>query len=111
MALNHATPGEIVDIRPLGDKLPDAINTTLLRSEHLQVFRVVLRKDEEFSEHAVPGEITVQCLEGLVDFTIGAGAATRLAPGQLVYLDGGQPHALKALENSSVLVTFYHPRH
>lgn len=111
MALNHATPGEIVDITPLGEKLSGAINRTLLRSEHLQVFRVVLQEGEEFSEHAVPGEITVQCLEGLVDFQIGQDSIKRLAPGQLVYLNGGQPHGLKAVENTSVLVTVYHPRH
>lgn len=111
MALHHATPGEIVDVSPLGEKLPQAINTTLLRSEHLQVFRVVLRKGEEFVDHAVPGEITVQCLEGLIAFDIAGKRVERLAPGHLIYLDGGQPHALKALENSSVLVTVYHPRH
>lgn len=111
MALEHATPGEIVDISPLGDKLPEAINTTLLRSEHLQVFRVVLRRGEEFSDHAVAGEITVQCLEGLVDFQIGRDETKRLTPGKLIYLDGGQRHALKALEDTSVLVTIYHPRH
>lgn len=94
-----------------GDKLPDAINTTLLRSQHLQVFRVVLRKGEEFDDHAVPGEITVQCLEGLVDFRIGNDAVKRLVSGQLLYLDGGQPHALEALADASVLVTIYHPRH
>lgn len=109
MALQHATPGEIIDISPLGDKLPQAINTTLLRSEHLQVFRVVLQKGEKFHEHAVPGEITVQCLEGLIDFRVGADVQ-RLAPGQLIYLDGGQPHALTALENASVLVTIYRPK-
>lgn len=111
MALHHATPGEIVDVRPLGKDLRDSKNTTLLRSEHLQVFRVVLSKGEEFSDHAVAGEITVQCLEGLVDFRIGQDKVQRLAPGHLLYLDGGQPHALKALENASVLVTIYHPRH
>lgn len=111
MALHHATPGEIVDVRPLGGELRDSVNTTLLRSEHLQVFRVVLLKDEEFSDHAVPGEITVQCLEGLIDFRIGKDEVKRLAAGQLLYLDGGRPHALTALENASVLVTIYHPRH
>tara|TARA_R110000823_G_scaffold144958_3_gene275051 strand:- start:3028 stop:3384 length:357 start_codon:yes stop_codon:yes gene_type:complete len=111
MALHHATPGEIVDVRPLGNDLRDSINTTLLRSEHLQVFRVVLPKGEEFSDHAVAGEITVQCLEGSIEFRIGQDTVKRLAAGHLLYLDGGQPHALKALENASVLVTIYHPRH
>jgi len=111
MALHHAAPGEIIDVRPLGKKLSDSKNSTLLRSEHLQLFRVVLLKGEEFNDHAVPGEITVQCLEGLVDFRIGRDRIQRLAAGNLLYLDGGQPHALVALENASVLVTVYHPRH
>lgn len=111
MALHHAAPGEVVDVRPLGKALRDSVNITLLRSENLQVFRVVLLKGEEFSDHAVPGEITVQCLEGLVDFRIGQDEDQQLAAGQLLYLDGGRPHALKALENASVLVTIYHPRH
>lgn len=111
MALHHAIPGEIVNVRPLGKELRDAINVTLLRSEHLQVFRVVLPKGEEFSDHAVPGEITVQCLEGSIDFRILGDKVQRLAAGELIYLNGGQPHALKALQDASVLVTIYHPRH
>jgi len=111
MALHHAAPGEVVDVRPLKEELRDAINVTLLRSEHLQVFRVVLSKGEEFSDHAVPGEITVQCLEGLIEFRIGRNEVQQLATGHLLYLDGGEPHALKALEDASVLVTIYHPRH
>lgn len=111
MALHHATPGELVNVRPLGKELRDSKNSTLLRSEHLQVFRVVLLKNEEFSDHAVPGEITVQCLEGLIDFRIGEDKVQRLTAGDLLYLNGGQLHALKALEDASVLVTIYHPRH
>ncbi|TVP53968.1 MAG: cupin [Halomonadaceae bacterium] len=111
MALHHATPGEIVSVRPLGEELHEAINVTLLRSENLQVFRVVLLKGQEFSDHAMPGETTVQCIEGLVDFRIGEDDVQQLAAGDLLYLNGGQPHALKALENASVLVTIYHPRH
>jgi len=111
MALDHAIPGEIVDINPLGSELSGAINTTLLRSEHLQVFRVVLRRGERFDDHAVRGEITVQCLEGAVDFRIGRDTVRRLTQGKLIYLDGGQSHALEALEDSSVLVTTFHPRH
>ena len=66
--MNHGTTPR--DSRGDND-LRDSINTTLLRSEHLQVFRVVLPKGEEFSDHAVAGEITVQCLEGSIEFRIG----------------------------------------
>lgn len=111
MALHHAEPGEIINVRPLGEELGNSKSATLLRSEHLQVFRVVLCKDEVFSDHAVPGEITVQCLEGLIEFHIGDDNVLQLAAGDLLYLNGEQPHALKALEDASVLVTIYHPRH
>lgn len=111
MALNHVSPGEIVDVSPLGDRLPEAINSTLLRSENLQVFRVILCAGEEFSEHAVQGEITIQCLEGRAELHIDYDEVKRLSMGQLVYLEGGQPHRIKALENTSLLVTIYHPRH
>ena len=66
MALHHAASGEIVDIRPLGEKLKESISVTLAKTAHLHVFRYVLLKGNEFAEHKVPGEITVQCFEGMV---------------------------------------------
>lgn len=106
MALHHAVPGEIIDLRPLGDKLREAVTSTLLISEHLQVFRLILPKGKDFKEHKVPGEITVQCLEGEVEFTAG-GQTQRLGAGQLLYLNGGDPHALKGVEDASLLVTVF----
>lgn len=106
MALHHAVPGEIVDIRPLGDKLASTVTATLLKSEHLQVFRLILPEGKEFREHTVPGEITVQCLEGLIEFSAG-GKTQQLTAGELLYLDGGDPHALKGIEDASVLVTIF----
>jgi quercetin dioxygenase-like cupin family protein len=54
--------------------------------------------------HQVPGEITVQCLEGRVSFDAG-GVNRELRGGEMLYLDGSTSHALHAVENSSVLVT------
>lgn len=106
MALHHAIPGEIVNVRPLRAQLAGAVNTTLLKSEHLQVFRLVLPKGKEFREHQVPGEITVQCLEGAVEFTTPE-RTQPLVAGELLYLDGGEPHALKSTEDASLLVTIF----
>jgi quercetin dioxygenase-like cupin family protein len=54
--------------------------------------------------HRVPGEITVQCLEGRVAFT--AGDTTReLGAGELLYLSGDESHSLRGIEDASVLVT------
>ena len=106
MALHHAAPREIVDIRPLGEKLRQAISVTLVKTDHLQVFRYVLPKGEEFAEHKVHGEIMVQCLEGVVEFT-SVGGKQMLRAGELVYLAGDDPHALKGVEDASVLVTIF----
>lgn len=106
MALHHAVPGEIVDIRPLGSKLQETVTATLLKSDHLQVFRLVLLAGKEFREHKVPGEITVQCLEGVVEFST-RDHTQQLHAGELLYLDGGDPHALKGVEDASVLVTIF----
>ncbi len=104
MALHHAASGEIVDIRPLGKKLKDEIPVTLIKTPRLQVFRYVLLEGREFAEHQVRGGITVQCLEGVVEFTSHE-RTQLLRAGELVYLAGDVPHALKGIEDASVLVT------
>ena len=60
MALHHAVSGEIVDVRPLGGKLTQAIPVTLVKTARIQVFRYVLLKGKEFAGHKVHGGITVQ---------------------------------------------------
>ena len=104
MALHHATPGEIVDVRPLAEDLKHAVSTTIVKTNQLQVFRYVLLKDKVLAEHRVPGAITVQCLEGVIELTA-AGRDQLLRTGQLVYLGEGTPHSLKGIEDASVLVT------
>ncbi|MEO9215573.1 MAG: cupin domain-containing protein [Rhodanobacter sp.] len=104
MALHHAASGEIVDVRPLGEKLKQEVPVTLVKTPLLQVFRYVLLKGNEFAEHKVPDGITIQCLEGVVEFT-SHGRTQILRAGELVYLAGEVPHALKGVEDASVLVT------
>jgi quercetin dioxygenase-like cupin family protein len=104
MALHHAASGEIVDIRPLGKKLQQTIPVTLVKTPHLQVFRYILLKGKEFGEHKVPGDITVQCLEGVVELT-SMGRKQTLRAGEFVYFAGDDLHALKGMVDASVLVT------
>lgn len=104
MAIHHAAAGEVIDIRPLLADLEHASTHTLYKSDHLEVFRMILLAGKEMPAHQVAGEVTVQCIEGSIDFTV-AGTARLLRAGDLVCVAGGIVHALKALENSSVLVT------
>ena len=104
MALHHALSGELIDIRPLKSNLKNATTKTLYKSNRLEVFQMVLLANKAMPEHQVTGEITVQCIEGRIEFTT-AGTRQLMRAGDLVCLAGGVVHALKAVEDSSVLVT------
>jgi quercetin dioxygenase-like cupin family protein len=103
MAIPHLKSGEQAELA-LGKGLPGAQTTTLLKTDAMEVIRLVLPAGKEIAEHKAPGEITVQCLEGKVLFTA-HGEPRELAAGKFLYLSTAEPHALKAQENSSLLVT------
>jgi quercetin dioxygenase-like cupin family protein len=104
MALSHAFPGQAIDVRPLGSALSTQKTTALFKSEDLEVMRLVLPAGKSLPPHKVPGEITVQCIEGCIDVTA-EGQSHVLRAGQLLYLPGNVPHGVTALESASALVT------
>ena len=104
MALNHAKPGDLIDVRPLGAGLGDARTTTLIKAERLEVLRLVLPGGKEIATHTAPGPITVQCLEGRVAFTA-LGEERELGAGRMLHLEAGEPHSLRGIEDASLLVT------
>jgi quercetin dioxygenase-like cupin family protein len=110
MAIPHAKPGEIVDVRPLGSALASFQTTTLLRAEQVEVIRLVVPAGKEIAEHKAKGEIVVQCLEGKVAFTA-CGKTHDLEAGKLLYLPTGEPHTVKGIENASLLLTILLPKH
>ena len=110
MAIPHAQPGELLDVRPYGAALGEHQTATLVRSSKLQVIRLVLPAGHEIPSHSAPDEMTLQCLEGRVTFTT-MGRALDLTAGSFLYLSAGEPHALQAVEASSLLVTLVlHPK-
>jgi quercetin dioxygenase-like cupin family protein len=104
MAIPHASSGEIIDIRPIGEGLSQAITTTLIKTDRIEVIRLVLPAGKVIAEHRARGEITVQCLEGAVEFRA-HGRSQVLRAGQMLYLAAGEPHAVEAVEDASVLLT------
>ena len=93
-----------IDVRPLGEGLKQSITTTLIKTDRLEVIRLVLPAGKAIAEHRAPGEITVQCLEGAIGFRA-HGRSQVLRAGQLVYLDSGEPHSVEAVEDASFLLT------
>ena len=110
MAIPHAKPGEIVNVRPLGTSLASAQTHTLVRADQVEVIRLVVPAGKEIEEHKAKGEIVVQCLEGKVAFTA-FGKTLNLETGKLLYLPTGQPHSVKGIENASLLLTILLPKH
>ncbi len=104
MAIRHAASGELIDIQPLGKKLSQTTSSTLVRADHLEVFRFVLTAGQSTPDHKASGAITIQCLEGLVELQA-HGSTQIMHTGSLVYLSDAEPHSVNAIENSSLLVT------
>lgn len=104
MAQHRIPSGQVVSVRPLGAALAETRTTALLKAEQLEVVRLVLQAGQTLREHAAPGEITVQCIEGRIEFSTPAGLQL-LEAGDFIHLMGGEPHALRALADSSALVT------
>ena len=105
MPISHAKSGEVVQVR-LGAALRGTKTRTLVKTNDLKVIRLFIPAGEESSTHTSPGELTVQCLEGRVLF-IAHGKSRELGAGQFVYLAPDEPHSLKAIEDSSLLVTIH----
>ena len=104
MAIAHAAPGQLVDVQPLGSQLSEARTSALFKTDELEVMRVVLPAGKTVPAHKVRGEITIHCLEGEVELMAG-GQTQRMKAGQLVWLEGSVDHALKAIQDASLLVT------
>jgi quercetin dioxygenase-like cupin family protein len=104
MALPHASLLDVIDIRPLGPALHDAVSTSLLKTDRIQLLHLVLPARRDIPEHHVDDECTIHCLEGDVEIQM-PGGVRRLGPGQLVVLPASQPYSLSARVDSAVLMT------
>ena len=104
MALDHALSTEPVDVRPLGRRFAHGQTHALFKTAALEVMQLVLAKGKSMPTHAVPGEVIVQCTEGRID-VVADGRLQVLAAGHLLYVSGGVPHSLTALEDATALVT------
>lgn len=104
MAIPHAAPGEVIDVRPLGEAIASAQTRTLFKTNALEVIRLVLRTGKEIATHSAPGEITVHCVEGKATVAL-ADKSCELNAGTMLYLAAGEPHSVHASEDSTLLVT------
>ncbi len=101
MALHHLVPGEIVRLPSVASD--EAKTAALVKTDAFEAMQLILRSGEEIAEHAVPGFVTIVCLEGSV--TLDGATQVKLSAGEWTYLDRGEKQSVVAHEDSSLLVT------
>ncbi|AHV92330.1 hypothetical protein [Bordetella holmesii] len=105
MSLHHASPGELINLKPLGAALRDTASQALVRSNQIEVLRLILKAGHSQPSHDIAASaITLHCLEGEVSLTA-YGVSQPLSAGTLVLLAAGVPHHLTAITDCAVLVT------
>jgi quercetin dioxygenase-like cupin family protein len=106
MAIPHSNSGQLIDLGIPDDSPiePKITATALVKTSNLDVVRLVIPAGKDMANHTAPGDITVQCLKGAIDFTAGD-RHYNLTPGRMLYLTAGTVHALHGVEDSVVLVT------
>lgn len=73
----------------------------LLDTDAGKEIRIAFRKGQVMKEHKTPFPIVVQVFEGAIDFGVN-GEVQYLKRGDMIALEGGVPHDLKAQEDSIV---------
>lgn len=96
-------PDRVIHL-PLGTALSEGKSSTLMETAGVELIRLVIPAGKEIPPHRAPGEIMVQCIEGHVMFNHD-GKAIELHPGEMLHLCPKEIHSLKAVNDSSVLVT------
>ena len=79
----------------------------LVKTDTLRVVLVTMLAGGEMHEHAAPGPITIQVLQGAIRLTVEDNAQD-LRAGQLISLAGGVQHAVDGIDDGAFLLTIAH---
>jgi quercetin dioxygenase-like cupin family protein len=104
MALPHAISGQAIALQRSGEDATQFSSIALVKTEQIELIRMVLPAGKIMPEHWVKGEITLQCVTG--EIAVEAhGRTTTLHGGEMLFLAGTTPHSLRAVADSLALLT------
>ncbi len=106
MALQHARPGEVINLSPKGAALAAERSTAIVKTDQFEAIRLIVPSGGVLKSHKVPGRLTLHCLEGRISLEL-AGGAIELSANEWVHLDGGAAHGLRGIEDASLLLTVF----
>ena len=104
MATHHASPAEVIDLGTWAQDLPNEKTKAIVKTDEMELARLVIPAGKEIPTHKVTGPIIVHCISGEIELTA-MGKTQLLTPNQLLYLMSDEPHLVKAVEDSVVLLT------
>jgi len=84
------------------------VSRTLLRTGNSRVVLFGFAEGQELTEHTSTQHATIQILSGECDFSLG-GKPHALKAGDLLYLPPNLPHAVRATQQCSMLLTLSRP--
>ena len=84
------------------------VSRTLLRTPTTRVVLFGFAVGQELSEHTSTQHALIQILSGQCEFSL-AGKPNTLRTGDLLYMPPNLPHAVKATEQFSMLLTLFKP--
>jgi quercetin dioxygenase-like cupin family protein len=82
----------------------DRCATSLSKHRDLSITLLLLRKGARLNEHTARGSISLQVVSGAIRFRAASEEQT-FTSGMICALDREMPHALEALEESTLLLT------
>ncbi len=90
-------------MKKLSAKILDGKFEHLVDEENIQITHLQIKKGEEIPEHKSDKNVVVVIYKGKVEFT-GENATDIIVPGDIITMDPNEIHALRALEDSDLMV-------
>lgn len=82
----------------------DRHGSSLVKGDGINVALMMLKKGAKLQQHHTRAPITVQVIEGRINF-IAKGKAQLVTPGTMVALDRAIEHSVEAVEESALVLT------